>query len=147
MVASGGTPNPPRNGEGGTSILPALASGRGTARQSRVVEGQTRLRFVNNPSKHRVSIVQHVTRRHPQSGNSRREEPGVSSCVARGLISDRVALGIDFDCEACVTAEEIQNVQPARVLPAKLQSGWALPQPIPEDHLRKTHFAAKASSL
>ena len=140
-------PNPPRNGEANRLILPELVSGRGTARHSRVVEGKTRLCFVNNPPKHRVSIVQHVTGRYPQSGNSRRVKPGVSSCIAHGLISAGVAFAIDLDCKSCVTAEEIQNVRTARVLAAELQSGWALPETIPEDHLRKAHFAAKAPSL
>jgi hypothetical protein len=41
-------------------ILPELVSGRGTIRQRRMVEGQTRRRLSHDPTNHSVSVLQDI---------------------------------------------------------------------------------------
>ena len=53
------------------SILPELASGRGTTR--RVVEGQPRQRFNRNPPENRIGILQYI-----DGGNPKRLNPGLT---------------------------------------------------------------------
>ena len=45
------------------SILPELVSGRGTVRQRRMVEGQTRQRFMDDPSNHCIDVLQDIVGR------------------------------------------------------------------------------------
>ena len=67
------------------SILPELASGRGTAR--RVVEGQSRYGFGHNPAKDRIHIAENVG-----SGNAECPDP---CCLIRKLAGKRRRIAVE----------------------------------------------------
>ena len=76
------------------SILPELASGRGTTRR---VEGQTRLRSQDDKPEHGIGIVEDVGGRYPKRLDSRFPKPLIPRRVALRPIAARVRFAVDLD--------------------------------------------------
>ena len=129
------------------SILPELASGRGTARRSRVVEGQARRCFVDDPAKHRIGISKHLNSGNSQRLDAGRTKPGVARLVPLGPISARVRFAVDLERESGIAAEEIEHERSSGMLAAELQPGRTLPQPMPERNFWEGHLATQAPGI
>src|SRR4051812_26414814 len=125
------------------SFLPELASGRGTSRRSRMVEGQPCLCFNYDPLQHRVCIFEHVDGRDPERSDPLRSKPLVAIQITFGPVASRMPFTIDFDRQPRIAAEEVDDIGTGRVLPTKLQAFRTLAEPLPEDHLRERHLAAE----
>ena len=125
------------------SILPELASGRGTAR--RVVEGQSRPRFNHNPAKDRIHIAENVG-----SGNAERPDPcclkpSVPFVVPLRPITTRMRCSIHFDRQPGIAAVEVQNIRARRMLTPELEALGTLTKRLPEDDLGQSHLSPKAA--
>jgi hypothetical protein len=128
-------------------ILPELGSGRGTARRSRVVEGQARRRFVNNPPQHRVRVVEHGSCRNTQRLNSNRLQPFVTRGISLRTVAARMGLTVDLHGKPGIAAEKIEHISACRMQPAELQPGRALAEPMPEDHFGKGHLTPQPARV
>jgi hypothetical protein len=129
------------------SILPGLASGRGTARHSRVVEGQARCRLIDDPLNYDVGIIEDFVSSYPKSFNSGGEQPCISSCVPRRTIASGVGLAIDFNRQTRVTAEEVENVLSGGMLSTEFETAGPTAKRLPKYHFRKRHLASKPTSV
>ena len=109
------------------SILPELASGRGTIRRSRMVERQARRCFIENPAKCGIRISQKLGRGNSKRLNSGCLEPSVASLIVLRPISPRMRFPIHLDRQARVAAEEVEHKGSGRMLTPKLQTVGALP--------------------
>ena len=118
------------------SILPELASGRGTSRRSRMVEGQTSHGFGHNISKHGIRIIEDLRRGNPNGLDASRSKPLVSCSIALGPVAPRVGLPVDFDRQSSIAAEEVEHVRAGRVLATELEIVWTLAKPVPQNHFR-----------
>ena len=101
-----------------------------------MVEGETRRRFSQNVSKHRVRILKKLGCRYSQRLDACRSKPLISCPIALGLVAARVPLAIDFDRQASIAAEEIQHVGASGVLTTELETVWTLAKPVPQDDFR-----------
>ncbi len=126
-----------------TLFLPELVSGRGTARHSRVVEGQTRNASGHYANGNRVQIPQHLKRRNTQRRDAACIEPGITPAIRPGANSAAMPLTIDLDRQSRIAAKEIENVGAARMLPPKLQTARSRSQYLPQQHLRQRHLSAQ----
>jgi hypothetical protein len=124
-------------------ILPELASGRGTARRSRVVEGQAHSRASDDVSKDCVDILEDLPRGYPEGVDFSSGKPGVARCIPPRPISKGVGFPIDFDREPGIAAEEVENIGPAWMLSAELHSLRLMSQALPKNHLRQGHRLPK----
>jgi len=130
------------------SFLPELVSGRGTARRSRVVEGQSRPGSRDNVLDHARQIPQHLARRYPHGRHTRLPQPSVTSSIPSRPVATSMRLAIDLDRQPRVAAEKVEaQFPPRRPLTPKLQPTWAFAQFLPEQHLRQRHLAAKPARL
>ena len=125
------------------SILPELASGRGTSRRSRMVEGQASLRLVDNPAKDRVRIFEDIGGRNTQCLDSSGPQALVPNVIPPGPVAARMRLPVHFDRQPRVGAEKIQHIGSGRMLASKLQAIRALSKPMPDDDLGQSHLATK----
>src|SRR5436190_1287875 len=112
---------------GATSILLELVSGRGTSRRSRMVEGQPRRRFSDNPLERWISIVQQRLGRNAKCVDARCSQPFITHRVPLRAIDEGVRLAIDLNRQPCVAAEEVEHVRSGGVLPAKLEAAGSFP--------------------
>ena len=130
------------------SFLPELVSVRGTARRSRVVEGQSRTGSRDNVLDHARQIPQHLARRYPHGRHTRLPQPSVTSSIPSRPVATSMRLAIDLDRQPRVAAEKVEaQFPPRRPLTPKLQPTWAFAQFLPEQHLRQRHLAAKPARL
>jgi hypothetical protein len=127
------------------SFLPELVSGRGTARQSRVVEGQPGCRFGNDATDDPVGVPQYLHCRNTKRRNPGPKKPRIARFVAQGAVAASMGFAVDFDSQPRVAAEKVENERPGRMLAAKFEAGWALSERLPNLHLWHAHFSAKAS--
>jgi len=142
LVAHDGMPGP-MTGTG--SILPELVSGRGTRRRSRMVEGQSCLRFDNDPADHGVGIPQYVSSCDAERLDPGVLERGVTEFIALRTITPRMRLAIDLYGEACVATEEVEDVLTARMLAAKFEAAGMPAKHLPQDNFRQAHFAPEVT--
>ena len=123
-------------------ILPELVSGRGTARRSRVVEGQP----CDGERKDRVGDVirrgQNARRRDAESADSRLRQPGVAAFVP--LAPHRMGRPIDLDRQSRIGAIGIEYIRPAWMLTAELASARRAAQSLPQQHLRQGHLPSQS---
>lgn len=124
-------------------ILPELASGRGTIRQGRMVEGQTRQRLGHDPANHSISIIEDIDGRNTKRRDTRRTQPLVPPGIARRPIAPRVCLPIHLHRETSIAAEEVQNIRPRRMLPPEFETVRSLAKHLPENDFRQSHLATK----
>jgi hypothetical protein len=122
-----------------SSFLPELVSGRGTARRSRVVEGQARTRFGNDPAQDRIKVPENLGRRNPQRRNPATSQPGIPSRIARRSLPKTMRLAIHLDREPCIAAVEIETERTGRMLVTKLEPGRPLAQFSPQQRLGQAH--------
>ena len=128
------------------SILPELASGRGTIPRRGMVEGQTCAHFSFDPPPHGVRVIEHVSCGDPKGFNARFAKPPVALDVVLRAVTSRVSLAIDFDRQTRVAAEEVENVRTGWMLPTELHAIRPLPQPLPKNDLGKRHLAPQLPS-
>ena len=124
-----------------SSILPELVSGRGTARRSRVVEGQPRPRGFENPPNDGIHVTQYFRRRNAQRGHPQSCEPRIARFVALRPVAPFMRLPVDLDRKSGVAAKEVEDVATAWVLFPKLETRRSFAQSLPEQDFRKRQFA------
>ena len=124
-------------------VLPELASGRGTARQRRVVEGQSCSSRSNDRIENRPDVTKNFRRRYPEGLYSGGSHPPVASRVSAGSVAAIMDLAVNFDRQTGIAAEKVQDVGAAGMLAAKLQAVRPLSQRLPEHDLGKGHFATQ----
>jgi hypothetical protein len=129
------------------SILPELVSGRGTARRSRVVEGQPQDRLRDNSAHYGIKVRKHLASRDSQSLDSSGTEPRVSRGVSLGSTATVMRFSVELDGEPRIAAEEVEIVRPGRMLASELQTCGSGSKHLPEEHFREAHFAAQAACL
>ena len=128
-----------------SSFLPELASGRGTARRSRVVEGEPRPRLGNDQGQGRLKVIQNRACRNAQGRNARTCEPTISRVIPVRVVTHAMDHAIHLDGKPRIGAIEIQNIRATRMLTAEFQSIRALAQRTPEQPFRQRHFASQLS--
>ena len=126
-------------------VLLELVSGRGTARPSRVVEGQSRLCFRTYVGHDSFQIRHHLTGRNPKRCNTRIGKPLVPSFVPLCPFAKVMGASINLNRQPRIAAEEVQNIDTAGVLPAEFQSAGPFPEFPPQQHFRQRHFPAQLS--
>ena len=124
-------------------ILPELVSGRGTIRQGRMVEGQTRQRLGRDPTNHCIDVLQDIHCRNTKRRDARRTQPLIPLSVAGRTIATRVSFPVNLDCQAGIRAEEVEYVRSRRMLPPELETVRALAKHLPENDFRQGHRATK----
>jgi len=130
------------------SFLPELVSGRGTARRSRVVEGQSRTCSNDNVLDHAGQILEHLDRWYPQSRNTNVAKPCVPSRILRRPIATSMRLPVNFDRQSGIATEEIEaEFPPRRSLTPKFQPARTLSKFLPKQHLRQRHLTSEAAGL
>ena len=127
------------------SVLPELASGRGTARRSRVVEGEARAGTFHHMRQRRLEIAVDFSGRDAERADTRLCKPGVSHLIALRPISAIMRLSVDLDREPGVCAEEVEDIRPARMLTPELEAARPNRKMSPEQQFRKAHRASQAS--
>ena len=130
-------------GSGAPSFLPELVSGRGTARRSRVVEGQAGADFGDDAAQNRVGVPQDFYRRDAQGCDAGLKQPG----VALRPVAPVMRFTVYFDRQAGVAAKEIEAVRPGGMLPTEFYTSLLFAKDPPEDHLRQRHFTPKATRV
>ena len=128
-----------------SSFLPELVSGRGTARRSRVVEGEPRPRFGNDQGQGRRKVIQNRACRNAQGRNARTCEPTISRVIPVRVVTHAVDHAIHLNGKPRIGAIEIQNIRATRVLAAEFQSAGPFAQLTPEQDFRQRHFAPQLS--
>ncbi len=126
-------------------FLPELVSGRGTAWQSRVVEGEPRTRLRLNPGYRARQIGKHQLRRNPQRRDAGNGEPRIARSIPPGPITEAMRTAIDLDRQARIAAIEVQHVRPARMLSAELQATGPFAQFTPQQPFRQAQFSSEAT--
>jgi len=125
------------------SILPELRSGRGTARRSRVVEGQAHLCGTHKVRHRRVEVAKDIVRSDPKRSNSMFGEQCISPPISGCSFFEIMCRTIDFDAKSRFGAIEIQDKGTGRMLATKLQSIWASAELGPEGDFGKSQAAAQ----
>jgi hypothetical protein len=125
-----------------SSFLPENVSGRGTARRSRVVEGQACLGLGHDVTANRVQIQQNIGCSDAQCFNACGTQPYVPCPITGRTVPAPMKLPIDFDGQAAIAAEKIQNIRACRMLPAELDALRPLPQLLPQQDFRQGHLAS-----
>jgi len=131
--------------DGSPSILPELVSGRGTARRSRVVEGESRLRFRENPRNCRVRIIENNSSGNPQSPNAGPSEPSVPRLIAGRIIAHVMRDAVHFDRKPSIATVKVENVRTAGMLPAEFEPAGAFAKFAPKQSLRQRQFSSQLS--
>ena len=148
---SGGAPLrcvPDVRGDRALSLfLLELVSGRGTARRSRVVEGQARGSLGDNASNNHVQILKHIGRRNTHRRDPAIGKPVVADIITGRLLPPRMRLAIDFDRQPRVAAVKIQRVGARRVLAAELQTTRSSAQRLSQQHFRQSHRLPQSARL
>jgi len=129
------------------SILPELVSGRGTARQSRVVEGQSGAGSGYDGHCSGIAITQDVGRADANRLYARLKEPAITRFVSLWPKAVFMRATVNLDGKSRVAAVEVDNVGAARMLASKFHALWARAQHTPQQHLRQAHRTSKSSRL
>jgi hypothetical protein len=98
--------------------------------------------FPNDRGQNRLIIAQHIARRKTHGQNASPRKPGVTRFIVLDACLEIVSLPIDLDGELCVQAKEIDNVRAAWMLAAKLQTGRAFAEFLPQHDFRQGHSPA-----
>lgn len=129
----------------GTSILPELVSGRGTARRSRVVEGRARRSHVKNLRHCRVEIAQHIAGGDAQSLDPVFGQQGITPGIFRGSFFKAMSLAIRFDAQPRLGTVEVEDEGSGRMLATKLEPVRAGAELRPQGDLGKREGAAQSA--
>jgi hypothetical protein len=133
---------------GPLKFLPELASGRGTSRRSRMVEGQPRNRLRQGSADDRIDITKHFRRGNPEGLNTGSEKPGIPRFITSRPVASGVRFPIYFHREARIAAEEIEDERAGRVLASKFQPARPVTQRSPKKGFGQAHLGAeRARSL
>ncbi len=130
-----------------SSFLPELVSGRGTARRSRVVEGQSRTRLGNDPAENCIGIAKNFDSRNAHSPDAARREPGIPSSVSLRPIAKPVHLAIHFDREPGIATVEIKTEFAGGMFMPKFESCRPLAKLSPEETFGQAHLAPSRPRL
>ncbi len=126
-------------------FLPELASGRGTAPRSGVVEGQTRNASVSHPGNHSIQIPEHIPSVDAKRHNAVRRKPRITSRIGNRPFLTPMPLAIHLNRQPRIAAEEIEDIVPTRMLPPKLQPLRPSPQHLPQQHLGQHHLPRQSA--
>jgi len=116
----------------GPKILPELASGRGTARRSRVVEGQAGSGVCDDRLGSSLCIRQNLAGRDPQRLDPMARCPRIPLDIVTKLVGMVVELAVDLDRQARIAAIEVEHVVARFVLTAKFEAVGALAKQPPQ---------------
>ena len=129
------------------SFLPELVSGRGTARRSRVVEGQACSRRIDDIRRAGFSIAHYIGSWNAKRFDSGRREEGIPPCVAAWPVAHIVRDTIDLDAQSCIAAIEIENEIITTVLTSEFEAIGARLKYAPQQHFRKRHLSAQSAGF
>jgi hypothetical protein len=124
-------------------FLAELVSGRGTARRSRVVEGQPRCRLSDDETHDAIQIGQHIARRNAQGNYAMRRKPIIPRHVFCGSVAPLMPLAVNLDREPRIATIEIENETAARMLASEFKAAGTVPQHPPQQHFRQAHRASQ----
>ena len=126
-------------------IHPELVSGRGTARRSRVVEGEMRPRRIDNVGERGFQIRQHILRQNTQCGNSVPGKPRVARFIQQGTAAKIMRSAVDLNRQTGIAAEEIEHIGSAWMLAAEFEAAGALAQFRPQQNFGQGHVLTQLS--
>ena len=125
------------------SILPELVSGRGTARRSRVVEGQACARCVDYTLGASVGIAQDLSGGNPQRRDPSLGKEGIAFRIALRPVAHVVRDTIDLDPQPCIAAIKVEDEIVTAVLATKLEAIGAGLKHAPQQNFGQRHFPAQ----
>jgi len=99
------------------------------------VEGLRRLSTSRqNPSHHRIQILQNIRRGYPHRQKSLIGQPFVTNLIL--MASKIMTFAIDLDCQSRTQANKVDNIGTGWMLPSKLQPARSLAEFTPQDDFR-----------
>ncbi len=121
-------------------ILPVAKRWGGGPRQTGAVEGPLprSQNHPNQPVHHRLDILQHIHRRHPNHNKPPPPEPFIPHRIA--LHPKIMRHPIHLDDHLRLGRVKIRHINPDRMLPPKLHPTRPQAQPLPQQHLRRRHL-------
>jgi hypothetical protein len=101
--------------------------------------------FLDDERQHAFKIVSHVECTKLQSVDALFCDPSVPLKVKLRIGTKLVGQPIEFNCERCLIAKEVESIGPERVLAPKFEACGSVFQHIPKQPLRGSHVLAQGS--
>ena len=91
---------------------------------------------------HAFNVGEDIRSRNPADIHPLRSQPLIPERIPDRPVSATMSLAVDFDGEAKLGTEEVQNLAPCGMLPPELQSGWPFAELAPQQHFGQAHVTA-----
>jgi hypothetical protein len=105
------------------------------------VEGAHLVTIRKDETKHRVHVLENVTRRDAKDTKAVTPKQRVASGVAPRLVAEAVPLSVDLDDKPVLETGEVDGDRSDRKLPSELQTAGTLSKLLPQQNLRQAHLA------